>query len=229
MTDLPIIFSAPMVRALLDGRKQQTRRTLSIRGHRSFTEFGISDTAGYDWHFRDTEMRWHDLRHDELLRRIQYRVGDRLYVLEDIRFCLQMDAIRMQRLSMGEPRCYEADGLLYEPGCLMIRPGKLRAAEFMPRWASRITLTVTGVKVERLQDCSEGDAIAEGIERDELGAFLCYAPEPKEQTHWIDPRESYRTLWGSLYGPEAWEENPWVAAYSFTVHHGNIDQIGGQA
>ena len=63
MTIRPILMSGPMVRAILDGRKSQTRRVLSIRGHKTFKVFGRSDTPGYDWQFRDAEMRWHDLRH----------------------------------------------------------------------------------------------------------------------------------------------------------------------
>lgn len=103
---------------------------------------------------------------------------------------------------------------------------------FMPRWASRITLIVTDVRVERLQNISEADAIAEGVDTerccgvpsDSCGTHLggcCGQPEA------VEPVEAYSDLWDEINGPGAWDANPWVAAYTFTVHHQNIDQIGG--
>ena len=102
----------------------------------------------------------------------------------------------------------------------------------MPRWASRITLEVTGVKVERLQDISEEDAIAEGID-----PFTDFQPKG----HWrryrdasglgyVDcPIASFASLWTEINGPAAWEANPWVAAYTFRPILGNIDQIARAA
>jgi hypothetical protein len=102
----------------------------------------------------------------------------------------------------------------------------------MPRWASRLTLTVTDVRVERLQDCSEADAEAEGVERvDYQGAqawksYETY-PDGSRHPHSSVPnrlaRISYRELWNSINGAGAWEQNPWVVALTFTVEQRNID------
>lgn len=84
----------------------------------------------------------------------------------------------------------------------------------MPRWASRLTLTVTDVRVERLQDISEADAIAEGMD------------EPATQ-HFGDPVKAFSALWNSLGRTDetAWDANPWVSAVSFTVSKHNIDEV----
>ena len=99
----------------------------------------------------------------------------------------------------------------------------------MPKSASRLTLTITGVKIERLQDISEADAIAEGVELERC----CGSPHREGfpsgsccgQPDMTDPVEEYRTLWNSINGPDAWDANPWVIALTFDVHHGNIDGV----
>lgn len=82
----------------------------------------------------------------------------------------------------------------------------------MPRWASRLTLAVTDVRVQRLQDISRSDAMQEGCPF----ANMQDGPNPKD---W------FTDLWNSLHGPDAWDANPWVVAVSFDVHHGNVDQL----
>lgn len=243
MTDLPIPFSAPMVRALIDDRKTQTRRTLSsLRGRhcRHISEFGRSDTPGYDWHFRDDGKRWHDLRHSELLPRLKYQVRDRLWVKEayrirswdedgDVWVSYEADGANSGRLTSDDEDFLErlcakvekagaetddAGNYINIPAAALSRP-----AMFMPRWASRLTLTVTDVRVERLQDISEADAIAEGV-------FTWACERPMMANTRKSDRDLYRELWDSINGPGAWEANPWVAAYTFIVHRGNIDERG---
>lgn len=217
MTDRPIIFSAPMVRALLDGRKTQTRRLLKPRKGLRLDEV-ISKGIREGNQITCTR---------EMLAPEPYAPGDRLYVREAHALVGTVDPGWL---------LYRADG--YESECIrhgFSRPFppesdvRWRPSIHMPRWASRLTLTVTDVRVHRLQDISEADAVAEGIEADEFGAWHCYQSEPKGQTFWACPRESFRTLWNSLHGPDAWNANPWVVAISFTVQRGNIDQIGGAA
>lgn len=88
----------------------------------------------------------------------------------------------------------------------------VRSSIHMPRWASRLTLEVTGAKVERLKEISMEDARAEGFGGLAVG-----------ETTW------FRGVWESIHGPGAWEANPWVAALSFSVHKSNIDAVTKEA
>lgn len=216
MTASPIIFSAPMVRAIIDGRKTQTRRFPSIRGHRSISEFGRSTTDGYDWTFRDAHKRWHDLGHDDLMRRLRRQVGDRLWVREN--FALGFDLDDHDMPIGDEPKPFFAstyDGRMWldrdtdewrdEP--------RWTPSIHMPRWASRLTLVVTGVKVERLNDISEENARAEGWP----------GPETVLGYPIIEPRKWFAGLWDALHGPGSWFANPWIVAVSFVTHMRNID------
>jgi hypothetical protein len=229
MADHPILFSALMVRALLAGTKTQTRRGNHLEQLRRFgliTKFGRSDTNGYDWHFRDKGMLWHDLRHAELLDVLPWQTGDRLWVRENI-----LQSSRSMQLPSGEWESYwtneHFDFCADEP---TPKPRYLRPDEYgspymavrpsihMPRVGSRITLTVTDVRVERLQNISEADAIAEGV----------FVPEAQyAQQGERAPINAYAGLWEEINGPGAWDANPWVAAYTFTVELGNIDQHRG--
>ena len=87
-----------------------------------------------------------------------------------------------------------------------------RPSIHMPRWASRITLEVTGVRVERLQDISEADAYAEGIEQTD---FIEEAEHQEPATGAPPGRYAYRALWESINGPDSWTANPWVWAVEF--------------
>jgi hypothetical protein len=105
--------------------------------------------------------------------------------------------------------------------------GSIVPSIHMPRWASRITLEVTGVKVERLQDIGPGDAIDEGLVDRSL---RIYHPPAYGLPEWGDqdcgePRSAFRKLWEQVNGPDAWDANPWVSAITFMVDHGNIDQM----
>ena len=208
MTDRPIIFSAPMVRALLAERKTQTRRIYKVPSG-SYVEQGgvwaMTDGCAYG---------------DAAL---PYTPGDRLWVRENCATWGDHEAI------------YRADdaveyGLAVSDGKFGAK-WKARPSIHMPRWASRLTLTVSDVLVQRLQDISEADAVAEGIQR------LIGSKGPNYFTREISGKwsgsfnaptaaEVYSDLWNSLHGAGAWDANPWVVALTFTVKRGNIDKIG---
>lgn len=237
MADRPIIFSAPMVRALLDGRKTQTRRLLAIRGRKGFSEFGPSDTPGYDWHFRDARKLWHDLRHAELLARLPWQVGDRLWVRENCWADWQGND--------GNGVRYPADGAWIRAtdderwaalDCYAhtrhpdnaTNTGQLVPSIHMPRWVSRITLTVTGVRVQCLQEISYDDVLAEGCHID---PDYCDTSADNSAPHmvkigiaqWRSPRGWYHVLWDKLHRLGAWDANPYVVALTFSVERRNID------
>lgn len=172
-----------MVRALLDGRKTQTRRVLAS---------GAAEDIGI-------VMAENPPR---------FAVGDRLYVREAWRTeSRAYDDLAPSDMGGEETVIYEADA----EWSLNKSVGRLRAGMHMPRWASRLTLTVTDLRVQRVQDIDYDDAVAEGVSSDngpgQIGAYI--------------------TLWDKLNAARSfgWETNPWIVAVSFTVQRGNIDQV----
>ena len=184
MTERPIIFSTPMVQALLAGRKTQTRRLLKPQPHL------ISSPTGES--YIGVDGKGHHIR---------FAPDDLLWVREAFAFVPPT----AYRASTGvESRWnpnddYEA--AVYRAGWERSKPGRWKSSIHMPRWASRLTLLVTEVRVQRLQGISEEDAIAEGM-LPQWGPTAAFA---------------FRRTWESLHGPGSWEANPWVAAISFEV------------
>lgn len=206
MTDKPLLFSAPMIRALLDGRKTQTRRTLGRKGRCNIFEPGawsddyVLHPGNAEWRARDTP----------------FAIGDRLWVRE-AHALLPATAYRM---SIGTGTIAQIEHPTDGYTAAVFREGfdrsgrpRWRPSIHMPRWASRLTLIVTDVRVQRLQEISEADAVAEGWK----------APVPGV-IGW-SPVGWFADLWGQINGPDAWDANPWVCALTFTVHRCNIDQM----
>jgi hypothetical protein len=192
----PILFSAPMIRALLAGTKTQTRRVVKFK----------------PWHQieqRDDGSHWpwmHDSDHDRdyWLPSPYGQPGDRLWVREAFRLCAEADATPPRDTDAAYRVWYEADAP-HQPGA-----GKLRTGMFMPRWASRITLQIAGVRVERLQDISEADAIAEGApSADLVSGRECIFPH--QGLH----RWGFQLLWQQINGLDSWDANPWVWVVTF--------------
>lgn len=234
MTDRPMIFSGPMVQALIDGRKTQTRRVIRQASHNGWHIYHAGKRCG--WYNGGGEGKLNAMN-------TPYMPRDRLYVREAWR--PQMDSTIwacVEYRSDGariKPRIEEdnAGGKFWED-CNAVDPdwrqydvepqvAKWRSPIFCPRWASRLTLTVTDFRVQRLQDISFADTLAEGIEGTDI--------HKRRQRLCVEQgiecgsvcRDSFRDIWNSLHGPEAWEANPWVVALTFTVVKGNIDRIGG--
>lgn len=228
MSDRAILFSAPMIAALLAGRKTQTRRVLSLPpAPEHLGEWQVSTVGGpgvYDGEGRETPEYpcvWHSRTGAVVSPR--FVVGDRLWVREAWRTHKAYDDRKPSEMG-GDERVWPELG---RDNC--DAHGRYRYGRFMPRWASRLTLIVTDVRVERLQDCTEADAIAEGIESHiDLNAY------DEEAEHFrgavglpsrIYPAEAYADLWDSINGSGAWEANPWITAISFDVLKSNIDNL----
>lgn len=210
MIERPILFSAPMVRALLAGTKTQTRRVVKPQPCAAVTSVYLP--------FRDEPNNWHGYG-DDLIRwlgRCPYgQPGDLLWGRESWRVCGGREyEYQQDRCRVMYRATHEEDGFP-----LGWESYKWRPSIHMPRWASRITLEVTGVRVERLQDISEADAIAEGIERAVIGddwrRYSDAASELAGLPPCVTPRASYQSLWESINGPGSWDANPWVWVVEF--------------
>lgn len=148
----PILFNDQMVRAILEGRKTVTRRVVTPQ-----PDF-LGSMVDPNTPFKTLDAGLH--------ARITCpygEPGDRLWVREAWAADAQVDAIAPSDLSQGEPIWYPADLSVRQTGCSMISKGRVRPSIHMPRWASRILLEITAVRVERLQDISEEQARAEDI------------------------------------------------------------------
>lgn len=222
----PEIFNRQMVRALLreieapGTGKTQTRRNFKLMGYPGHSDFGPSDTKGYDWHFRDKEMRFHDFRHNELMKLSPYQIGQLRWVRENFRLFDHSDECGASDHcacpSTGTPIFY-ADGNDDD--------SKWTPSIHMPRWASRITLEVTDVRVQRLQDISEEDAKAEGVDKDDEACD--HIRQSCEDIGCLGPtfKCGFADLWCSINGDDSWRANPWLWAVTFVPHLINVDRF----
>lgn len=199
MRERPILFSAPMVRAILSGQKTVTRRVVKSDWIQS--ERAPLETSTGVFHF------WCSGEHS-----CPYgRPGDRLWVREAWAADAQVNAVAPRDMSQGEPILYPADGAIRQAGCAMITPGKTRPSIHMPRWTSRILLEITAVRVERLQGISEDQAEAEGVHRDKRMWFATDDGGPA----FTWPQHAFEHLWRKINGAESWDANPWVWVVEF--------------
>lgn len=221
MTDRPILFSAPMVRALLAGSKTQTRRVANFIIEDAPGVFHARNAGGGCAGMTETEVPIHAPDY------ARFAAGDRLYVREEWCSTPAYDDLKPSDMGGDEPLRYRADDATFNwaeaDGALS---GRRRAGMHMPRWASRLTLTVTDVRVERLQDISEADARDEGAEavdfqRDDRLSNAQRIDLAGIMSH----RLGYEHLWNTINGRGSWDANPWVVAVSFGVVRANIDQV----
>lgn len=190
----PIIFSAPMVRAILDGRKTQTRRLIKAHLPDEPTKVG-----GKRWGWVDGRLWFCGVK-------LPYAPGDRLWVRERWGIPPSIaDAVMRGRradkivhaVELAFPPSYDTYNWPIEGG-----KAAWRSPIHMPRWASRITLLVEEVRVQRLQEISHDEAVAEGV-----GIF----------PHSMSAEKRFSQLWDSLHRKPGtrWADNPWVAAIKF--------------
>ena len=214
MADRPILFSAAMVQALLADRKTQTRRILKLPkwastdpSHIEFGASGAPEVICWDTGCLATLP-------------LPYAVGDRLWVKETWAAGSIYDGMPPRDINPGG-----------KPGWCGIRYAatderngiKDRPSLFMPRWASRLTLIVTEVRVERLNAMSAADAIAEGIQDLRTPEHTDFGiPGLVNAQH---PVRAFWLLWDFINGEGAWLANPWVVAVSFEVLRLNIDDV----
>lgn len=222
MRKRPIIMGAESVRAILEGRKTQTRRVIKPQPRWGNDVVGVKIIDGVVYPMNSFPSQCAYPIYLSGIKEYMYGtkqpygiIGDRLWVRETWAECPD-------------------GGCLYKADPMFIGCDKSdfawdwKSSMFMPRWASRITLEITDIRVERVQDITEEDAIAEGIEfysgwEEECGEGYCTGEG------WMDyksfdygcstPKDSYCTLWDSLNAKRgfSWESNPWVWVLTFKV------------
>lgn len=250
MAEKGIIFSAPMVRALLDGRKTQTRRLIKLPDEYTRPDMGgwAATTTGGDGVFAvvngqrvsvaERAAIWNQTTGTTI--GMPYSVGDRLYVRES----WHVRGVYSDVVEVGYRASENQGHFEYVEQIALERAvkGKGKWPEFpkygpsihMPRWASRLWLSVMDVRVQRLQDCTHDDAIAEGVYAHggplstlysvtRLGERMRGGGVVTRPAAWDQAVHAYEHLWDTLHKEEGkrWEDNPWVVAVSFEVHRGN--------
>jgi len=217
MRERPILFSGPMVRAILSGAKTQTRRVVKPQPPMG-CEYIINGAYS---HALCRSIENPDLWVPPTARSTDHRLpcpcgqpGDRLYVKERHEFVNTNEHGVLQCLYKADDALRDMFDAPYVPKMFRGRPPIC-----MPRWASRITLEITEIRVERLNEIGEGDAKAEGIVPHRKGGW-CWEQPPKgiEGTNHFGAktaRDAYSDLWESINGPGSWEQNPYVWVIAF--------------
>jgi hypothetical protein len=234
MKERPILFSSPMVRALLDGSKTQTRRVVKLP-HNNRLGVWEPTTVGGPNGGRTASGEtvplqgaiWHTRTGDSLVCP-HGQPGDRLWVRETH----EVNRIGYEEGPNAPARHYAGVKYRADDGRAEFTISQSlyrdldskescgwRPSIHMPRWASRITLEVTGVRMERVQDISHDDALAEGVQ--DFASTLDDQPHPSGESpeqasrrlQW--PQRQFRTLWESINGAESWDINPWVWVVEF--------------
>jgi hypothetical protein len=242
MKERPILFSAPMVRAILEGRKTQTRRVVkwvpSPRGN--FKTVRLTGTNEYVLLDDDRGLTWtpYSGSGEQLWPVERYRdacpyggPGDRLWVRETwqaLRFVEAMsegyslgycddryapDKIPKSNENGFWKPVYAATDPFGEEPTSEERGFSWRPAIHMPRWASRLALDVIRIRVERLQDITEEDARAEGVTFGEPQPAIINGE--RGEVCFFNARDAFAYLWAAINGADSWKANPWVWVVDF--------------
>ncbi|EKN3715428.1 TPA: hypothetical protein ACLH5A_000426 [Yersinia enterocolitica] len=199
MNEKPILFNAEMVNAILSGRKTQTRRIMKVQpaecNHTHWPEYPNPEWKLYDrgWNCavcgNGVSLTERDVT--GIICPLG-KPGDRLWVREAFAAGLCTESTLAYRATHKTEDLEEGWGETI----------KWTPSIHMPRWASRINLLITGVRVERLQDISDADASAEGCKISSMQSGECLS-------------DMFARLWKSIYGDESWQANPWVWVINF--------------
>jgi hypothetical protein len=212
MKERPILFSAPMVRAILDGSKTQTRRVAKLPHMNPLGQWEPSAVGGENGgRTRDGKTIplqggiWHTRTGDSIICP-HGQPSDRLWVRENF---YRVDS-KSETESLGRMVPCDKQTVTFAADANLEPSGRLRPSIHMPRWASRINLEITGVRVERLQSISERDSRAEGVTIEPHHSRGYCAGE------FLPPAmRAYRDLWESINGAGSWGANPWVWVIEF--------------
>lgn len=220
MKERPILFQGAMVRALLEGRKTQTRRIIKPQPLSKTVGWGCVAGQGFGFIFGDSGRVFNS----------PYGIpGDRLWVREtwkpddthELGTCVRFKSDDAH----WKPKYWNADqGQWCEEQAM--HASRWRPSIHMPRWASRITLEIVSVRVERLLQISEEDAIAEGAMRNDApgeewdGTYLTQRyidgiEGAQNDEPYGSARDWYREVWEGINGPGSWKLNPWVWVVEF--------------
>jgi hypothetical protein len=212
MKTTPILFSTEMVRAILEGRKTQTRRVIKNIKHCEYRKMEHTAPGKYGAVFKDNN-------HFFKINCPYGKVGDVLWVRETWQTAEGVvPPIKDKYIYRAEAS--EIDGVTK-------RPARWESPIFMPKEACRIWLRITDIRVERVQDITEEDALSEGVEM-EAKADLVFSEDPSGESDFVryksytnesqlflSAKNSFRSLWQSISGKESWEANPYVWAITF--------------
>ncbi|HDT5146522.1 TPA: hypothetical protein QHS21_002584 [Klebsiella michiganensis] len=204
MLERGMIFNAEMVRAILDGRKTQTRRPVRfpVLDKNLGCELAGNELAG-------------ELSAGNYLNSAFGKPGDRIWVRETFRVHSRATdvATLVYKASVRNSWTEQTHRVPVSVCNKPAKPEKWTPSLHMPRWASRILLEITGVRVERLNAISEENAASEGVAQFRGGFWKHY--QPGWTQHQLSARGSFVTLWKSIYDEENWQSNPWVWVIEF--------------
>lgn len=211
----PILFSTPMVKALLEGKKTMTRRVINPQPKLSTSESLVFENGILKRIYRGEAMIWQEKKEGKS----RYNVGDILWVRETF------GTVMTKEMNILDHYDYRADEKKRELS-FALKHSKWKPSIFMPHEAARLFLEVKSVRIERLQDISEEDAKAEGIDIHECEMPDSYRDDSNKEhcTFYVCSacehqtlRGGYSKLWDSLNAKRgySWESNPWVWVYEF--------------
>ncbi len=211
MKERPILFSAPMVQAVLEDRKTQTRRIIKPQPDR-LVDLGRGPIP-YRGAAPPPEMP--SAKMSVPIDCPYGFAGDRLWGRENYRLDVAYDGGKPTDAPPNAAVFYEAGGKVGDGV-----PGKQHPSIHMPRWATRLVLEVTEIRVQRLNDCSEADALAEGVVwSDRWQGFIVHGVEHPNRDFPVlaraTAREMYAALWDVINGSGSWLSNPWIWAVTF--------------